>query len=86
MGTTFGLLIIGISVRIQLYSHVVFVWKNLMTSLRPKKSTSAVQVGTSEVGAATVVEKISVNALDDDTKVKDGHGAEEMNPAALEMV
>ena len=79
MGTTFGLLIIGISVRIQLYSHVVFIWKNLMTSLRPKKTTS-------EVGAATVVEKTSVNALDGDTKVKAGHGAEEMNPAALEMV
>ena len=50
-----------------------------MTSLRPKETTS-------EVGAATVVEKTSVNALDDDTKVKAGHGAEEMNPAALEMV
>ena len=86
MGTTFGLLIIGISVRIQLYSHVVFIWKNLMTSLRAKKSTSAAQAGMSEVGAATVVEKTSVNALDDDTKVKAGHDAEEMNPAALEMV
>ena len=86
MCTTFGLLTIGISVRIQLYSHLVRIWKNVMPSLRPRKVSSIVEGGPSEVSVTIVVEKISCPAQDDQSEVKVEHGAEEMNPAALEMV